>query len=80
MQATEAVMPSHSSNSIANQVAGVLRACGYSSLTKLHVTSNSRAVILYGTVPSYYLKQQAQTLAMTVNGVSRVINHTVVSR
>ena len=36
-------------------------------------------VTLHGRVPSYYLKQTAQTLALQIAGVSRVVNHVAVT-
>jgi osmotically-inducible protein OsmY len=40
--------------------------------------SEGRVLSLYGKVPSFYLKQAAQTLLQTIDGVDRVDNHLVV--
>jgi osmotically-inducible protein OsmY len=51
-----------------------LRATGYRPLRGIRVTVEGRLVILRGRVPSYYLKQVAQTTAMAVPGVVQVRN------
>lgn len=38
------------------------------------------AIVLQGTLPSFYLKQMAQVLAKSVDGVALVVNETVVDR
>lgn len=65
---------------LVNQVASRLQTCGHPSLRHLHVTIARDAIILQGTLPSFYLKQMAQVLAKSVEGVSCVENHTVVHR
>jgi osmotically-inducible protein OsmY len=72
---------SHSgSPAIAHKVMGHLQNCGHESLRRLQVTESARTVTLQGSVPSYYLKQLAQSTALSVEGVARVVNETVVSR
>lgn len=65
---------------LANQVASRLGSCGHSPLRNLQVIAEPDAIVLQGTVPSFYLKQMAQVLAKTVNGVALVVNETVVNR
>jgi osmotically-inducible protein OsmY len=40
--------------------------------------AEGRVLSLHGKVPSFYLKQAAQTLLQTIEGVDRVDNHLVV--
>ena len=51
-----------------------LRAAGYRPLGAIEVSVHEGAVQLTGTVPSYYMKQIAQTRAMAVPGVIRIFN------
>ena len=59
---------------LAERVERALRATGYGPLRGIEVTVHARLVILDGRVPSYYLKQVAQTSALAVPGVRRVRN------
>jgi osmotically-inducible protein OsmY len=59
---------------LAECVERALRATGYGSLRGIEVTVHARLVILDGRVPSYYLKQVAQTTALAVPGVRQVRN------
>ena len=54
---------------LAERVERALRATGYGPLRGVEVTVHARYVILGGRVPSYYLKQVAQTTALAVPGV-----------
>lgn len=65
---------------IVSKVRESFRTCGHLSLRKLHVTVKARTVMLHGNVPSYYLKQLAQTVAGAVEGVTHVVNNTIVCR
>ncbi len=67
------------SRSVADEVVGRLRSCGHPALQYVQVSEESRTIVLEGTVPSFYLKQLAQTLAQTVDGVARVVNGTTVT-
>lgn len=55
-------------------VRDILRDSGYCELRSIDVKSIPRGVQLLGTVRSYYLKQIAQTLAITIEGVVDVDN------
>jgi osmotically-inducible protein OsmY len=59
---------------LAERVERALQATGYGSLRGIKVTVRARYVVLGGRVPSYYLKQVAQTTALTVPGVHHVRN------
>ena len=65
---------------LAKCVERALRATGYGSLRGIKVTVRARDVILGGRVPSYYLKQVAQTTALTVPGARHVRNDLDVAR
>jgi osmotically-inducible protein OsmY len=60
---------------VAERVERALRATGYGPLRGVEVSVRSRLVILGGRVPSYYLKQVAQTTAQAVPGVHQVCNN-----
>lgn len=51
-----------------------LAGSGYLPLRKVRCEENEGVLTISGTVPSYYLKQIAQTLVATVEGVTRVEN------
>lgn len=55
-----------------------LRRSGYGELLQLDVMAENGRVRLAGCLPSYYLKQKAQMLAMSVDGVRRLQNDVVV--
>jgi osmotically-inducible protein OsmY len=59
---------------LAERVERALRATGYGPLRGIEVTVHARLVILGGRVPSYYLKQVAQTTALAVRGARHVRN------
>jgi osmotically-inducible protein OsmY len=65
---------------LAERVERALRATGYGSLRGIMVTVRARDVTLGGRVPSYYLKQVAQTTALTVAGAQSVRNDLDVAR
>jgi osmotically-inducible protein OsmY len=65
---------------LAERVERALRATGYGSLRAVEVSVHARVVILGGRVPSYYLKQVAQTTALAVPGAHRVRNNLEVTR
>jgi osmotically-inducible protein OsmY len=65
---------------LAERVERALCATGYGSLRGVKVTVRARDVILGGRVPSYYLKQVAQTTALTVPGARDVRNDLDVAR
>ena len=55
-----------------------LQRSGYGELLDLDVSSRDGRVRLNGSVRSFFLKQKAQTLAMSVAGVERLENEVVV--
>jgi len=59
---------------LAERVERTLCAAGYSRLRSLEVSVRDHFVILQGLVPTYYLKQLAQELALSVPGVHGVRN------
>jgi osmotically-inducible protein OsmY len=65
---------------LAERVARALRATGYGPLRDIEVTVQARLVLLAGRVPSYYLKQVAQTTALGVPGAQQVRNDLEVGR
>ncbi len=65
---------------LAECVERALRATGYGPLRGIEVTVHARLVILGGQVPSYYLKQVAQTTALAVPGARQVRNDLDVGR
>jgi osmotically-inducible protein OsmY len=65
---------------LAERVGRALRATGYGPLRGIEVTVHARLVILSGRVPSYSLKQVAQTAALAVPGARQVRNDLDVSR
>lgn len=48
--------------------------CGYRQLAEVEAHEMSGGVQIEGVVPTYFLKQMAQTVAMSVSGVERVNN------
>jgi osmotically-inducible protein OsmY len=70
-----AVEGAQSANSdLASRVEHALRATGHSPLRNLHVLFVEGIAVLRGAVPSYYMKQLAQTAVSGVAGVSDVHN------
>lgn len=65
---------------LAERVEHALCATGYGPLRSVEVTVLDRLVVLGGQVPSYYLKQVAQTAALAVPGTHQVRNDLGVSR
>jgi osmotically-inducible protein OsmY len=59
---------------LAERVARALVGTGYGPLRGLEVTVHAQLVILGGRVPSYYMKQVAQTTALAVLGIHQVRN------
>jgi osmotically-inducible protein OsmY len=66
--------PSREDLGLAERVERDLRATGYGSLRAVEATVSGRLVILTGRVPSYYMKQLAQTIAIKVAGVHELLN------
>ena len=61
-------------NSLDTLVADALASGGYSALRYVRCETHGDRVTLSGSVPSYHLKQMAQTLAMRVAGSCQVQN------
>jgi osmotically-inducible protein OsmY len=65
---------------LAERVERALRATGYPPLRAVQVTVHARRVILGGHVPTYYLKQVAQTTVLAVPGAEELQNDLDVDR
>jgi osmotically-inducible protein OsmY len=65
---------------LAERVGQALRATGYLPVRAVEVTVTGRVVLLRGRVPSYYLKQVAQAVALDVPGVRGLWNDVDVVR
>jgi osmotically-inducible protein OsmY len=65
---------------LVEKVRNRLSESGHPALRQLQVDETHGLVVVSGRVPSFYLKQLAQTLAGAVDGVHRVCNRTVVIR
>ena len=52
----------------------LLRSSGYAALRKLRCDVREAVVILHGVLPSYYLKQMAQTIVLRLDGIHSVRN------
>lgn len=63
---------------LAQQVAHQFRSSGRGHLREVKVQEQRGTVILSGYVPSFYLKQLAQELAGSVQGVQGIRNETIV--
>ncbi|MGE5192767.1 MAG: BON domain-containing protein, partial [Deltaproteobacteria bacterium] len=59
---------------LAAHVERALHASGYQSLRAVVVSVNARVAVLLGRVPSYFLKQMAQSTALAVPGVHQIDN------
>ena len=63
-----------SEHALLSAIADAFRQTGYGQLRSLAVRREGESVILAGQVPTYFLKQLAQTVAMSVSGVGCVDN------
>jgi osmotically-inducible protein OsmY len=59
---------------LAGRVESALHVTGYCAMRNLQVSVQARVVILAGRLPSYHLKQVAQTAAQGVPGIHQIIN------
>ena len=57
-----------------NAALTLLQSSGYTSLRRLRCEVTDGVVFVHGNVPSYYLKQMAQTLIKRLGSVQRVTN------
>jgi hypothetical protein len=69
-----ALPPSGASESLGAAVLAALRGSGYRVLRDVRCEVRGRSVVLSGVVPSYYLKQVAQSLALRVAQGQEVLN------
>jgi osmotically-inducible protein OsmY len=77
-QAAPLLMQSLEDLRLAERVQRALRGAGYPPLRAIEFTVHAQLVILGGRVPSYYLKQVAQTTALAVQGAHQIRNDLVV--
>jgi osmotically-inducible protein OsmY len=69
-----------SGGGLAEAVTASLTDSGYADLSCVDCQVLDDAIVLEGSVPSYHLKQLAQTFAGRVAGVGRIVNRLAVSR
>lgn len=62
------------------QVKRVLKTSGYAPLAKVRVLADRGEISLEGEVPTYFMKQVAQTQVMPIEGVRRLKNDLNVER
>ena len=63
---------------LARRVEQSMAASSYRLLRQIHCCDHEGVVTLTGCVPKYFLKQMAQTIARSVEGVEEVVNRIVV--
>lgn len=63
---------------LAEKAMQVLAESGYSDLRKLRCDCHDGVMSIRGHLPSYFLKQMAQTLVSRIQGVRRVSNQILV--
>ena len=64
---------------IQERVAMALRKTGYPIMDHISISIERNRAVLRGKVPSFYMKQVAQTTVMKINGVASVQNELVVT-
>jgi hypothetical protein len=74
-----AVPPAADPPSLGQRVEASLRGSGYLSLRGVVCDTRGDIIRLRGCLPTYYLKQLAQTIAAEVEGVRLIINRIIVS-
>lgn len=60
---------------LAERISRALQSTGRRALLEIEITVQARIVVLRGQVSSYYLKQVAQEIAMTVRGIRQIHNY-----
>lgn len=65
---------------LSHRVMLTFKRSSYPALANLSVVENAGVVVITGSLPSYYLKQIAQTIAGSVDGVRALDNQAVVTR
>jgi osmotically-inducible protein OsmY len=79
MMAALPAPPRTEGSHLARQVVVQLQATGRPTLQEIRVHERHGTVVLSGHVPTFYLKQLAQAIASSVDGVNRVCNQMIVS-
>jgi osmotically-inducible protein OsmY len=69
---------SHHSSSVAEGAEGQLRSNAYLALKNVSCDYHDGVLTLRGCLPSYFLKQMAQTAVARLDGVRQVVNEIVV--
>lgn len=67
-------------NQLMARIRRALRNSGYAPLSRVRVVVDQGTVFLEGEVPTYFLKQVAQTRVLSVDGVKALTNELVVER
>lgn len=75
---TSAIEESVRPFSLTGRIANQFRTSGRGELRKVTIHEQHGAVTLSGRVPSFYMKQMAQELAVAVQGVQTIRNETIV--
>lgn len=65
---------------LSHRVKLTFKRSSYPALATLDVEEQAGVVVITGHLPSYYMKQVAQTIAGAVDGVRRLDNQVVVTR
>jgi hypothetical protein len=52
----------------------LLQSSGYAALRNLRLEVTDAVVVIHGVLPTYYLKQMAQTILQRLDGIHRVTN------
>jgi osmotically-inducible protein OsmY len=60
--------------SLADRIEQAFKASGYLVLRTLAIAVHGQNVVLQGRVPSYYMKQLAQAIALKIPGVQELCN------
>lgn len=79
-QSPTPISPPPNSLAILEAAQRALSDSGYPALRVIDVTAHQEVVLLRGHVPSYYLKQAAQTAVLSVAGIRDIHNQLVVEK
>ncbi|WP_339735138.1 BON domain-containing protein [uncultured Gimesia sp.] len=77
---TRSVLLPNPDNQLMARIRRALRNSGYAPLFRVRVVVDQGAVFLEGEVPTYFLKQVAQTRVLSLDGVKTLTNELVVER
>ncbi|MCH9655463.1 MAG: BON domain-containing protein [Planctomycetes bacterium] len=72
------VLPPNPDNQLIARIRRVLRSSGYAALSQIRVSVEQGNVRLEGQIPTYFLKQVAQTQVLALEEVRFVSNHLIV--